>query len=90
MANLVIHVDGANAAGPGLTSVSITVSWVDAEGFNRSIGGDATVAATASAEDINEALRVFSIELAAAAPHGVTSAAGDVVRIFGGAVPNIS
>jgi hypothetical protein len=90
MANLVIRVADANIASPEFISVNIQVTWTDPQNFNRSAGGDLLVPATASAEAINAAIRTRGIDLAAAAPNGVSVGDGDVVRIFGGALPNLS
>lgn len=90
MANLVIRITEAVIAGPTTMSVSIQVTWADAAGFNRSVGTDVTVPATAAAAVINAAVRDAGIAAAGADPHGVTIGSDDVVRIFGGAVPNIN
>lgn len=90
MANLVIRVTEAVIANPGTISVSIQVTWTDAIGFNRAAGTDVTVSATAAAAAINEAIRSAGVALAAGDPHGVTVGPGDVVRVFGGAQPNVS
>ena len=88
MSNLTIRVTEAANVGGDAISVSIQVSWVDAAGFGRSSGTDVTVSATAAAAAINEAIRSAGTSLAAADAHGVTVGPSDVVRIFGGAVPN--
>lgn len=90
MANLVIRVTEATIVGPDIMSANIQVTWVDAAGFGRSAGTDVTVSATAAASVINEAIRFAGVALAAGDAHGVTVGPTDVVRIFGGAVPNIS
>lgn len=90
MAHLVIHVTDANIVSPDMMSVNLQITWVDADSFSRSTITDVVLSATASAAAINEAVRSAGIAAAAAAAHGVTVGPGDVVRVFGGAVPNIS
>lgn len=90
MASLAIHILDVNAVGGDNFSVSINVTWVDDQGSGRSASEDVAVSAVDSAEAINAAVRSHAIALAAGDAHGVTVGHGDVVRIFGGAVPNVS
>lgn len=90
MANLVILVADANIAAPEFISANIQVTWTDADGFNRGAGTNVVVPANAPASAINDAIRSAGVALAASAAHGVTVGPNDTVRIFGGAVPNIS
>jgi hypothetical protein len=88
VSGLAIQVLSANAWAPDAFQINIQVSWVDPAGFVRSGGTEMPVPIAASAEVINEAIRIKGIQIAAA--HGFVLAAGDTVRIFGGAVPNVS
>lgn len=88
MANLVINCVSASTGSRTAFMVNIQVGWSDDQDSNHEAGGNVVVSATASAAEINEAVRSAGIALAA--QHGVTVGPGDVVRLFGGARPNVS
>jgi hypothetical protein len=90
MAYLIVNVESAQGWGinPDLMLVHATVSWVDANTNTQQAGFDLPMPATSSAETINEAVRTQAVATAAA--HGITLGPTDVVRVFAGAVPNIS
>jgi hypothetical protein len=90
MANLVIYVTQVIMFTPEQISASIQVSWVDVDGFERSASTDVITSAISSAAEINDVIRSAGRAIAESNAHGVTVGSGDTVRIFGGALPNIS
>lgn len=87
MAHIAIVILDVNMSSPDDIAVSMNVTWVDHTGSNRSASGD-LITPLASAAGINDEIRTKGTAIAIA--HGVTVGADDVVRIFGGAVPNVS
>lgn len=92
MAFIVAMVTSADAGGadPDTIQVVLITTWVSSNGSNLNATGVLSIPATASADQINAMTRQKAIEVVAAAPNGITVGPTDVVRVFGGAVPNVS